>query len=658
MFWSTLILAVPALALAAAVWGVLRRKWYGVLPLLAVAAVGWLYEESWWPAANDFFEGCANQTSLNQVMMLFLVDGVAVMSLVALWAGWSRAWWFWRALLFAAIPASLAPLEANELILICLVSMPILTTAARLGRWWHERNSPPVETKSRPGQVALTDLFLAFVVLGLFAVAVRSILVGHIVLAESSLFWLAAYIAGAAVAAALPSSLAGSGKKWLIGWSAALLVFWASSDWLGWRADPLGLANHFRRSRFPATIAVYQVEGEICFLLIVGLCCGLYAATASYSVATAKSRMARAALGLALLVLVAPVAAIYPRMLPPRSSVTPLPPSEAHDTILRAALRLWTLESQNVKRGNQYLAALQELDHALPTPGHVTYDATLLAQKRLATNRPVDPTQSLATECMLETSRALHEGRDADVLRLARLQWRVGQSFSLGGTLDDYASSIAFQRSANQAIMALAPSISDQECRNLMQEARALDEAEPDPQRLKDFDEYWQNVSVGWRDRLHDAAAWLTGERDYKRQKPSVADLEKWRGSDGIRTVQYVLALELHRREEGQFPHDLSSVQAPFDLPELLDPYTDFAPVYRRTGAGYLLYSIGKDGKDDGGKIPPPGSWTYSWSDYPDINLVDDRTTLARQWVRFLQPQLFLQQLRNEPAAEPKNDKE
>jgi hypothetical protein len=293
----------------------------------------------------------------------------------------------------------------------------------------------------------------------------------------------------------------------------------------------------------------------------------------------------------------------------------------------------------------------------LPTPGHVTYDATLLAQKRLATNRPVDPRSSLATEFTFETSRALHEGRDADALRLARLQWRVGQSFSLGGTLDDYASSIAFQRSANEAVMALARSISDQECRQLIQEARALDEAEPDPQRLKDFDEYWQNVSVGWRDRLHDAAASLTGERDYKHHKPSVADLEKW-GRGGMSTVQYVLALELHRREEGQFPHDLSSVQAAFDLPELLDPYTDFAPVYRRTGDGYLLYSIGTDGKDDGGKIPPPGSWTHSWSDYPDINLVDDRTTLARQWVRFLQPQLFLQQLRNEPAAEPKNDKE
>ena len=118
MFWITLFLAIPALALAAAVWGVLRRKWYGVLPLLAVSAVGGMWDEIWWSGANDFFEASANQSAANRVMTLLLVDGAAVMSLVALWAGWSRGWWFWRALLFVAVPAGAAPLEANELILI------------------------------------------------------------------------------------------------------------------------------------------------------------------------------------------------------------------------------------------------------------------------------------------------------------------------------------------------------------------------------------------------------------------------------------------------------------------------------------------------------------------------------------------------------------
>src|SRR6476620_10308804 len=98
MFWIVLVLAIPALALAAAVWAVVRRKWYGVLTLLVVAPVDWLFKDTWWDEATDFLEACTNRSPQNQVMLLLLADGAAVMSLTALWAGWSRGNWFWRAL--------------------------------------------------------------------------------------------------------------------------------------------------------------------------------------------------------------------------------------------------------------------------------------------------------------------------------------------------------------------------------------------------------------------------------------------------------------------------------------------------------------------------------------------------------------------------------
>src|SRR5262245_38413400 len=110
MFWIALVLAVPALALAAAVWGVVRRKRYGLIPLSVVAPIGWFFEDNWWDAATDFLEACTNRSPQNQVMLLLLADGAAVMSLTALWAGWSRANLFWRALALAAVPASLVPL--------------------------------------------------------------------------------------------------------------------------------------------------------------------------------------------------------------------------------------------------------------------------------------------------------------------------------------------------------------------------------------------------------------------------------------------------------------------------------------------------------------------------------------------------------------------
>ena len=170
------------------------------------------------------------------------------------------------------------------------------------------------------------------------------------------------------------------------------------------------------------------------------------------------------------------------------------------------------------------------------------------------------------------------------------------------------------------------------------QETQALEQAEPDGQAVLDFDVYWQNVSVGWRDRLHTAAAWLAGEKNHDRQKPTAAGLEavrlRVRATTGI--AQYVLALEIYRREHGEFPQELSAVQTAFKLPELTDPYTENAPIYRRTADSYLLYSVGRDGQDDGGNFPAAESGPIPISDNQDVNLVMSREDLTYQWKMYL----------------------
>jgi hypothetical protein len=639
MFWSTLFLAIPALALASAVWGILRRKWYGVLPLLVVSAAGWQWDSIWsHRAARPFIEACSHPALVNDLMTLLLACGAAAMSLAALWAGWSRVWWFWRALVLFAVPASLVPLEANELILICAVTMPILAAAAWLLRARQDQSIREEESRVPPRQVTLANAFLAFVILGLLANTLRSLLVGHMLLADSGLLGLAGSISGVALAAALPAIWRGSGKKWLIVFlSVALLFGWAYWRWRNWGGDPLGLAIYYYHSRFPAIISVYQWKGEICLLVIVGSICKLHAMAGHYSNTTTTGRLARFALALAILALLAPLAAVYPHMLAPRSSVAPLPPSEAHDTIMRGGIRLLTLKSNNAKR-DKYLAAMLELDRALPIPGHVTYDASNLACERLSVSRSMDPQQALWQEMSLEISRALHEGRDADALRLVRLLGRVGQSFKLGGTLDDYHHGFVCQHYATHFVAVMVPTMSDRECREMLQETRTLERAAPDIQTILDFDEYWRNASVGWRDRPQAVVNWLTGSSGERSWKSSSGDNRDWlpRSPHNFRVVQYVLALELYRREQGHLPQTLSAVKAAFDLPELTDPHTDFAPVYRRIEEGYLLYSIGHDGQDDGGRFPTESRPIREPENF-DTSLIYDRADLAGHWVRHQQ---------------------
>ena len=62
------------------------------------------------------------------------------------------------------------------------------------------------------------------------------------------------------------------------------------------------------------------------------------------------------------------------------------------------------------------------------------------------------------------------------------------------------------------------------------------------------------------------------------------------------------LALAADRAEKGQFPDSLAAL-APAHLKEVpKDLFTDGPLVYKKTATGFLLYSLGPNMKDDGGR--------------------------------------------------------
>ncbi len=62
------------------------------------------------------------------------------------------------------------------------------------------------------------------------------------------------------------------------------------------------------------------------------------------------------------------------------------------------------------------------------------------------------------------------------------------------------------------------------------------------------------------------------------------------------------LALAAHRAEKGRYPKTLAELTPALlkSIPD--DVFTDKPPVYKLEGDGYLLYSVGPDGEDDGGQ--------------------------------------------------------
>jgi hypothetical protein len=69
-----------------------------------------------------------------------------------------------------------------------------------------------------------------------------------------------------------------------------------------------------------------------------------------------------------------------------------------------------------------------------------------------------------------------------------------------------------------------------------------------------------------------------------------------------LRLARVALALAAYRAERGAYPAELGELG---EVP--LDPFTDGAFVYARTGEGYRLYSVGANMKDDGGMGKRPG---------------------------------------------------
>jgi hypothetical protein len=82
---------------------------------------------------------------------------------------------------------------------------------------------------------------------------------------------------------------------------------------------------------------------------------------------------------------------------------------------------------------------------------------------------------------------------------------------------------------------------------------------------------------------------------------------------------EIVSALELHRREHGEYPEALGALVRDYlpDLPP--DPFTGGELVYRREAVGYTLYSVGRNKADD------DGTYRSSRHESPDLVLVGGR---------------------------------
>lgn len=82
----------------------------------------------------------------------------------------------------------------------------------------------------------------------------------------------------------------------------------------------------------------------------------------------------------------------------------------------------------------------------------------------------------------------------------------------------------------------------------------------------------------------------------------------RFQGKALFDAVDVVIALKLWELEKGELPGSLAELRDGGFLKEIPDdPYSDGALKYVKRGGDFVLYSVGVDFKDDGGKVHPTG---------------------------------------------------
>jgi hypothetical protein len=82
----------------------------------------------------------------------------------------------------------------------------------------------------------------------------------------------------------------------------------------------------------------------------------------------------------------------------------------------------------------------------------------------------------------------------------------------------------------------------------------------------------------------------------------------RYRAREALEQVGFALAA--YRAEHGAYPDSLTTLPPKYTSRLPSDPYLDQPLYYRRRGTGFLVYSVGANGIDEGGRTfnsQPPG---------------------------------------------------
>jgi hypothetical protein len=555
-----------------------------------------------------------------QLTVLAVVATAALEMLAAVWAGASRWHWFPRALVVWGAIAALVPIRAYEPALLFAISSPLTVaeiccwraTAARL------TSSSNAQAENRPAsrvRFGLLDLFLLLTIVGLSLVVVIEV-VRHL----QMIAWggLAGYAAAFVVlGVASYGVIFGQQRRF---WAyaaaagaiaAATVLVWSSSDWLrlGGQFGIYPILPFFEETHWVAVALTIQIGAIYCVLLLLFR-------LALASEPSLRRWITRSVLVVAAIVFLGLWLAIYVPML----RLTAVPPAVTAQPNHYHRIMAIATEVAASKRDEESLADLRSAnpDSAVPDRLKSVYDELLpLLDAPNAIVLPPLPTakqEGVAgwsrTMDSIQQVRALGRSLNAEAKNATAnsdlgqaVAWnlanvRLGTLFSRGGTTIDYLIGMAVEGLSTTQLAELRQRLNPDQSRTVIAALeRALAERES-PQTVRQRDTaYWERWD-GWRGRLETVLANIQGQ--WPGTDASSADMRR---RALHRLLQVDLSLRLFHHDNRRWPDSLDEL-VPGYLPTMpVDPYGGQPLHYRSTDEGFVLYRVGQDLSDDGGRF-------------------------------------------------------
>jgi hypothetical protein len=556
---------------------------------------------------------------------LLAACAAAVYGLLAIWFGVGRGHWFVRAAVVAAAIGMLVPVPAFDLAIVFLSqSLSVAVSLLLLGviRSAKRRNvaceleiTEPIPSGHR---FTLVDLFL------LTLVAAGAATLGAYLPTKHRDFWLSYVMIGAGAGiVTLAAAWAALGRRWpILRW--AVLI--AAAPAVGWLLRLAEVPEELSENLFGAS-ALLGIPGAPAWFAptTMSLTAALIAAPlvllkhggwlaffsrrglATFASGESERPWKRflSRLGAVLVTGAASVVvgAAYFKML----CVLPIPRIEAPDPngYLMLAKLGGELEHAGILTGDplsetelrefvdanrtrlKAAHAALELPHVAP----VDYQSPDLPHLEA-----IQGNRQLARAFVNEGKLAALEGRPDAAASSCLDAMQFGQVVSRGGLFIDALVGTAIEGIGSTALCEIRGSMSPATSRRLIDALQRLDHDREPVTAITAREAIWQQHAYGWAGRFFpdlSTAEGVTNIADARRAK--------------LRLLIYDLAIRLYRADHGRLPERLEQL-APKHLRQLLDdPFTGRPPIYRSRGESYLLYSVGPDLDDDGGRAIADG---------------------------------------------------